>query len=214
MAQIYAGERSRIDASVLEAVRGLPDDYWVFAEFTLRRNVDWLIIREAQVGPKGLRPSAIIVTEVKRVSAPLRGDTNRPWEALCPPDSWQEITPSNRKDLNYYWQAVNTANALRAWLWNHQRLFLPPQRVRPESDFKLWPDLLLLGPCGTAHQLPLAPESRFGRWFFGLDAWLDHVRAWSPREGIALSAAELREMPRLFGLERLHLDPLERAAAA
>src|SRR5947209_7190339 len=63
VARIFAGELSRIDQEVLAGVQRLPDDFWVFAEFHVGRNVDWLIIR-----PIPGRPSVLIMTECKRVS--------------------------------------------------------------------------------------------------------------------------------------------------
>src|SRR4051794_810557 len=124
MARIYAGELSKLDDEVLTALKRLPDDFWVFAEFNVSRNVDLFIIR-----PKQYEPSTLIVTELKRTTRPIRGAVDGAWERLTEAGEWEELSPSG-KDLNYYWQAVNTANALADWLWNFQRLYLDSDEIR------------------------------------------------------------------------------------
>ncbi len=41
MAYVYIGDKSKVDAEVLEAVKSLPDEFYVFAEFAVgQRNID------------------------------------------------------------------------------------------------------------------------------------------------------------------------------
>jgi hypothetical protein len=183
MARIYAGELSMIDPEVLDALKQLPDTFWVFAEFNIGRNIDWFVVRPDN-------PSTLILTELKRVNKPLRGSVNGLWEKMNGEGEWEEV-PANGSDTNPYWQAVNSANALADWLWNNQQLYRETADIRPSADFRVWPDLLLLSPPGTLHRLPLAPPSRYGRWWYNLDEWLRHVRGWTPRTGIHLIDQEI-----------------------
>jgi hypothetical protein len=183
MARIFAGELSMIDQEVLEAVKDLSDNFWVFAEFNIGRNIDWFIIRPDN-------PSTLILTELKRINKPLRGAVNGLWEKQSSSGEWEEV-PANGSDTNAYWQAVNSANALADWLWNNQQLYRETADIRPSAEFRVWPDLLLLSPPGTIHRLPLAPPSRYGRWWYNLDEWLRHVRGWTPRTGVSLTHQEV-----------------------
>lgn len=186
MAHIYAGELSMIDEEVLDAVKRLPDTFWAFAEFNIGRNIDWFIVRPDE-------PSTLILTELKRVSKSLRGDVNGLWEKQNPAGDWEEM-PANGTDTNPYWQAVNTANALADWLWNNQQLYREAGDIRPSGEFRVWPDLLVLSPPGMQHRLPLAPPSRYGRWWFNLEEWLRHVDAWMPKTGARLTAQEIENL--------------------
>jgi hypothetical protein len=186
MARIFAGELSMIDQEVFDTLKRLPDSFWVFAEFNIGRNIDWFIIRPDS-------PSTLILTELKRVNKPLRGAVNGLWEKQNASGEWEEI-PANASDTNPYWQAVNSANALADWLWNNQQLYRETADIRPSSEFRVWPDLLLLSPPGTIHRLPLAPPSRYGRWWFSMDEWLRHVRGWTPRTGVTLSHPEVANL--------------------
>jgi hypothetical protein len=204
MANIYAGEASRLDQEVLDTVTLLPDDFWVFAEFnTVGRNVDWLIVREAPEGASAA-PSTLIVTELKRLPRPVRGrSTDEPWEMLGDDGTWHEFRPANERDINPYWQAVNTANAIKHWLWNNQPLYAEAAAIANEQEFAVWPDLLLLGPPGTVHQLPLRPASRFGAWWSSLDDWRRHLEVWRPKKGKPFTAGELARL-----VEVLRLRPV------
>lgn len=186
MAHVYAGELSMIDPEVLETIKRLPDTFWAFAEFNIGRNVDWFIVRPND-------PSTLILTELKRVSKPLRGAVNGLWEKQSPTGEWEEL-PANGTDTNPYWQAVNSANALADWLWNNQQLYRDATDIRPSADFRVWPDLLLLSPPGTQHRLPLAPPSRYGRWWFNIEEWLRHVDGWTPRTGVRLTPHEVENL--------------------
>jgi hypothetical protein len=186
MARIFAGELSLIDQEVLDTLKRLPDSFWVFAEFDIGRNIDWFIIRPDL-------PSTLILTELKRLSNPIRGAVNGVWEKLSISGEWDEF-PSNGNDTNPYWQSVNSANALADWLWNNQQLYRETASIRPASEFRVWPDLLLLSPPGTVHRLPLAPPSRYGRWWFNTDDWLRHVRGWTPKTGVHLTAQEVANL--------------------
>jgi hypothetical protein len=186
MARIFAGELSMIDQEVFDALKQLPDAFWVFAEINIGRNIDWFIIRPDE-------PSTLILTELKRINKPLRGAVNGLWEKQSSTGDWEEV-PANGSDTNPYWQAVNSANALADWLWNNQQLYRETAEIRPSADFRVWPDLLLLSPSGTLHRLPLAPPSRYGRWWFNIDEWLRHVRGWTPRTGVKLTHQEVRNL--------------------
>jgi hypothetical protein len=186
MARIFAGELSMIDQEVFDALKQLPDAFWVFAEFNIGRNIDWFIVRPDT-------PSTLILTELKRSAKPLRGSVNGFWERLSSNGDWDEL-PTNGVDTNPYWQSVNAANALADWLWNNQQLYRETADVRPALEFRVWPDLLLLSPPGTTHRLPLAPPSRYGRWWFNIDDWLRHVRGWTPKTGVTLSTEEVLNM--------------------
>lgn len=197
MAHIFAGELTRIDAAVLGVMKTLPDEFWVYAEFNgIGRNVDWFVTRAATT-----QPSVLMLMELKRVSRPLRGSIDSTWELMTEAGGWQEIAPSNNRDINYYWQSVNTANALAEWLWNHQHRYREPADIRPQEDFKVWPDLVLLSPADVGHRLPLGPPSRYGRWWYSLNDWLRHVLTWKPRNGIALTPPELTNLAETLGLE-------------
>jgi hypothetical protein len=39
--------------------------------------------------------------------------------------------------------------------------------------------------------LPLAPPSRYGRWWFNTDDWMRHVRGWTPKSGVTLTTLEV-----------------------
>jgi len=195
MARIFAGELSMIDQEVLDALKQLPDSYWVFAEFTIGRNIDWFIIRPDA-------PSTLILTELKRLSKPIRGDVNGFWEHASNEGEWGEL-PTNGSDTNPYWQSVNSANALADWLWNNQQLYRETADIRPALEFRVWPDLLLLSPPGVTHRLPLAPPSRYGRWWFNIDDWLRHVRGWTPKSGVTLTSQEVLNMAAALRLSEI-----------
>jgi hypothetical protein len=197
MARIYAGELSKLDEEVLESVKRLPDDFWVLAEFNIGRNVDLFIIR-----PKQYEPSTLIVTELKRSTRPVRGSIDGMWEKMNEAGEWEEI-PASAKDLNHYWQAVNTANALADWLWNFQRLYLDGEEIRPPDQFRVWPNLLLLSPSGVQHRLPLGPSNKYGRWFYAIEPWLQHIVGWNSRMGISLTHDEVARL-----VEALQLEPI------
>lgn len=204
MAHIFAGEVTRIDDEALGAMKTLPDDFWVYAEFNgISRNVDWFVTRAASH-----QPSVLMLMELKRVSRPLRGSIDSAWEITAESGGWQEITPSNSRDINYYWQSVNTANVLAEWLWNHQQRYRETPEVRPQEEFKVWPDLVLLSPSDIGHRLPIGPPSRYGRWWYTLEDWLRHVLTWKPRSGISLTPRELTNLGEALGLERVTAPPV------
>ncbi len=199
MAHVFAGELTRIDQEALGAMKTLPDDFWVYGEFNgISRNVDWFVTRAATH-----QPSVLMLMELKRVSRPLRGSIDSAWEITTESGGWQEIAPSNNRDINYYWQSVNTANVLAEWLWNHQQRYRESAEVRPQDEFKVWPDLVLLSPSDVGHRLPLGPPSRYGRWWYNLDDWLRHVLTWKPRSGISLTPRELTTLGEALGLEQI-----------
>jgi hypothetical protein len=141
-----------------------------------------------------------MVTELKRTTKRLRGDVNGPWEESTDDSQWTPMLSSGR-EINPYQQVTAAANAMKEWLWVHQRFFLDDEEVRPEDAFKVWPDLLIIGPEGIAPILPLRPPSRFGLWFHQVERWLTHVRGWrSLPGGVTLAEANARRLA-----EQLHL---------
>lgn len=207
MAHVYIGDKSKVDSEVLEAVKLLPDDFHVFAEFVVgQRNIDWFICRVASAEAH----STVVVTELKRVSRPLRGQMNSIWQSQDSQGFWQNIVPSNNSDTNYYYQAVNSANAVKTWMYNNQRLFLETPEPRLEHVFKAWPDLLLLSENNITHQLPYAPDNRYGAWFMSLPPWITHLENWRPNMGLPLSATELQNLGQALGLT--HMWPIAQPA--
>ncbi len=205
MARIYIGEPSKVDQEVLEKVKELPDEFWVFAEFNIGRNIDWFIVREVPDNLRDSRKSTMILTEVKRLERPLRGTSiHLSWEELDSVGQWQEIICSNRQDRNYYWQAVNTANELSRWLWNNSPIFRANRRPTAGEEFKVWPDLLILGYReATPPRLPIRPETGYGQWWYAPDEWLRHIEEWFPKIGVPLTGEELAGLA-----EALHLEPV------
>ena len=198
MARIFIGDRSKVNPNVLEKVQTLSDDFWALAEFTVTRNVDWLLIR-----PMGSAPAVVILVEVKGVKGRLRGSTNGPWQQETSPGEWVEVEPPNPSDVNYYFQAVNTVNALIEWLHNNAPV-IGQGTAYPWSDIRVWPDLLLFSLIPeTAHLLPVAPDNKFGMWFTDVDKWLAHVEAWRPRIGPPLAHTDVESLVNYLGLSPL-----------
>lgn len=203
MAHVFVGNRVRINEEAMATVRSLPDTFWAYAEFNINRNIDWLIVRYNRD-----QPTLFILTETKVVSRLIRGTDNGPWEQQTEMGDWQAIQPSNRDDANYYWQAVNTANELKYWLWLNQPRYREAGSVnRPQEDFNVWPDVLLLGPPDLRHQLPLKPSSGFGLWLYSTDSWKQQLMSWRPKPGIVLTEQELDDLGRAFNLEQLPSEP-------
>jgi hypothetical protein len=198
VARIYAGNPEKVDAEILAAIKELPDDFVAFAEFDIERNVDWFIIH---LRPDD--PASLIVTELKRTTKRLRGDVNGPWEESPDDQQWTPMLSSGR-EINPYQQVTAAANAMKEWLWVHQRFFLDGVEERPEEAFKVWPDLLILGPTGLSPILPLRPPSRFGYWFHDIDRWLAHLRTWrSLPGGVVLGQTGIRRL-----VDQLRLVPI------
>ena len=197
MSHIFAGELAKIDPEVLDALKELSDDFWIFAEFNVGRNIDWFFVR-----PKEHEPATLILTELKRSTRPVRGSTDGFWERQAENGEWEEL-PANGKDMNFYWQTVNGANALADWLWNFQRLYLDSAEVLPADQFRVWPNLLLLSPHGVQHRLPLGPTNKYGRWFYDIPSWLQHITAWNSRMGISLSPHDVANLADALQLERI-----------
>jgi hypothetical protein len=214
MAHVFIGNRSRVEREVLDAVSRLPDEFWVFAEFDVGRNVDWFVARAVPDERPPNAASTLIAMEVKRVSRPLRGlSSDAPWEIEDQPGTWMAVEPSNGDDRNYHWQAVNTANAVAQWLWHNQRLYREAADVRPQEEFGVWPDLLMLSPPGLSHRLPLGPTNRYGGWWYTADEWVNHVLGWRARsERIALTQTELSALADALRLERVQQAQPQNAA--
>jgi hypothetical protein len=194
MARVFLGDQSRVDPEVLAALETLPDEFWVLGEFTLRRNFDWFILR-----PFDDSPAALIVTEVKRRTRPLRGSLNAAWEEPTEAGEWESIAPPNGEDRNYYWQAVNAANSLSEWLRNNEPVFNDADDA-VWADTRVWPDLLILSPPGTSHLLPHRPDNGFGAWYFDLERWIAHLRTWRPRVGPRLTQTHVQRLVNYFQL--------------
>lgn len=203
MAHVFIGNRAKVDDEVLSRVSLLPDDYWVFAEFDITgRNIDWFITRAVSAHGPESQHSVLILTELKRIAAALEGSVDEQWRLRTSDGTWTDIIPNSQSDLNYYWQSVNAANALSQWLWNNQQRFLEPGNIRPTSDFKVWPDLLIVSPPDVIHRLPLQPPTRFGQWWYGIDDWHRHIETWRPRFGVGLTADNMRLLADALGLQR------------
>jgi hypothetical protein len=122
---------------------------------------------------------------------------------------------SSGREINPYQQATAAANAMKEWLWVHQRFFLDGPDERPEESFKVWPDLLILGPGGVSPILPLRPPSRFGYWFHSIDRWLNHLRTWrSLPSGVVLDEGNVRRLAEQLRLQQIWPDPSVLAAQA
>lgn len=202
MARIFAGELTKIDREVVERLRKeLPDDFSVLAEVNVGRNVDYVIIR-----PNGDAPALLIAAETKHVFRTLFGQTDGQWRELTDCGDWKLIEPSNQNDINYYWQAVHSADALKRWLWCNQRIFRDDDDALDGNRFAVWPDLVLLGDPAIAHSLPDGPASRFGQWYFGFDAWVRHLLTWDARVGVALRQREIDRLIEAMGLMELPAD--------
>ncbi|MBI4236360.1 MAG: hypothetical protein HY688_03275 [Chloroflexi bacterium] len=211
MSHIYAGQPSLVHPDVLEALKRLPRDFWVFAEFDVERNVDVLLVREVRDSRDPSQHSTLILTEVKALSRPIRVlSINGPWERKNEAGGWEEI-PFSGDDTNHYRQAVNTSNALQRWLHNNQRFFLEGQEIRPEEEFKPWPDLLIISPPGIVHQLPLQNPTKFGYWFVDVSAWTRHLVDWQQRRGIGLTERDLQSLADLLRLQLVWEDEPVRA---
>jgi hypothetical protein len=209
MVQIYVGNHSKVDPEVLEAVKRLPDDFIVFAEFDIERNVDWFILH--------LRPDApasLVVTEQKRISKRLRGDINGQWEESHDGHQWSPMLAGGR-DVNPYQQATAAANALKDWLWSHQRFFLDDEQEQTVDAFRVWPDLLILGPDGVVPVLPMRPSNRFGMWFFAVEAWINHLQSWRALPGgVVLTQRSVERIAERLRLTRIWPDTSQQPAAA
>ncbi|MBI2172069.1 MAG: S1 RNA-binding domain-containing protein [Chloroflexi bacterium] len=204
MAHIYAGDTSKIDEEVLRVAERLPDDFWVFAEFDIERNIDWLVLREVPASERANLPSTMIVTELKRSDKPIRAwNMNGPWEKL--EDSGVYIEVHNDKpEVNFYQQVLHTSSTLQDWLWRNQRFYLDSHLpVQPIDSFKPWPDLLLLSPPGVRHQLPMRPPTGYGGFWFGVEQWVNHIQRWNPRAGYSWSPEELTKLAEFLGLKQI-----------
>jgi hypothetical protein len=203
VARIFVGNRSMVDEGLLEAVKQLNDEFWVFAEFDVhRRNIDWLIIRQVPDNRPEGRFSTVILTELKRTRAILDGDDNGRWRE-CREGIWSELEPSNMRDANPWRQLINTVNVFRDWMYNNQRRFLTEGdgQLYPESAVKVWPNLLILSePPDLVHRLPLKPQNGYGAYHFELDEWIRRAYGWTPRDGLRLTASELTDLAHALGL--------------
>lgn len=208
MARIFAGNEALVDPDVLEAVKRLSNDFFVFAEFDIdRRNIDWLIIRIATGTREDLLSSAAILTEMKRISASITGTVQDEWKVERIDGTVETVGAGQEK--NPYWQAVAAANALRAWLWNHHKLFCDDNADATElqeSNFSVWPDVLILPRRDQVieHRLPVRPTNGFGMWWFDLDRWLQHVTTWRPNQRDRTRRFSERELLRLAELLDTH----------
>jgi hypothetical protein len=207
MARIFAGNESLVDPEVFDAVKRLSNEFFVFAEFDIdRRNIDWLIVRAAS-GKGEDSSSAAILTELKRISAPITGTVQDEWRVERIDGTIETVGGGQEK--NPYWQAVSAANALRAWLWNHHRLFCDDGSEpgeRQESNFSVWPDVLILPrhQQHLEHRLPVRPTNGFGMWWFDLDRWLHHVMTWRPNQRDRTRRFTESELVRLAALLDTH----------
>jgi hypothetical protein len=203
MARVFVGDKAKVNPDVLEAVKDLPNDFWVVLEFSVsRRNIDVLIVRPVAEGP-----ATLIVTEVKRAARPLRGTFNGPWEQIddlgtTPFERADYAFDSKQRDTNPYWQAVETANTLGEWLKTNEPVFAAGE-TGVWTDVKPWPDVLIISPPGVRHQLPLRPETGFGRWFFNIDDWIRHLETWRQTRGPVLTERDIAAVVNFLQLEQV-----------
>jgi hypothetical protein len=208
MARIFAGNDALVDPDVLEAVKRLSNDFFVFAEFDIdRRNIDWLIIRVATGAREDPLSSAAILTELKRTSSSITGTVQDEWKVERLDGTIEAVGAGQEK--NPYWQAVAAANALRSWLWNHHKLFCDETADAGEmleANFSVWPDVLILPRHDQAidHRLPVRPTNGFGMWWFDLDRWVQHVTTWRPNQRDRTRRFSERELLRLAELLDTH----------
>lgn len=80
MAHIFAGDPQRLDPEVVTALSTLPDDFWIFAEFTIARHIGYFVCRAADVDASC--GSTFLAVELKRSAQCLRGDVDGPWDRL------------------------------------------------------------------------------------------------------------------------------------
>lgn len=200
MARIFAGEIGNIDRKVIERLRAeLPEDFTVLAEINVGRNIDIVVIK-----PNGESPAVLIAAELKRRSRPLTGQTDGVWKELADDGDWKVIKPSNDSDLNFYWQSVHSADALQRWLWMNQRIFRDDIGAIDGNRFAVWPHLVLYSDAPVGHRLPIAPLSKYGQWYLGIDDWVRHLLSWNPRKGVALHQREVDRIVEAMGLIELH----------
>src|SRR4051794_19701731 len=211
MARVFAGNLALVDQDVLESVKRLPHEFFAFAEFDIdRRNIDWLIIRASDGGQDDSPFSAAILTELKRVSAPITGTVQDEWKVERIDGTIESVSGGQEK--NPYWQAVSAANALRNWLWNHHKLFCDEHgdsATRQESNFSVWPDVLILPRHDRPidHRLPVRPTNGFGMWWFELDRWAQHVLTWRPNQRDRtrrFTESELIKLAELFNTHQIY----------
>jgi len=204
MAHLYVGNPARLDPTLRLALATLPDDYWVFAEFSIDRNIDCFICRAAE--PDAAHTSTLIALELKCLAQPVRGDVDGPWEHRDDSGAWVPLPPATARAINPYRQAVDAAEAVTAYLWNQQPRYRQGATL-PRQAYRVWPDLLLLSPEGVMHQLPLRPRTGYGHWYTRLDPWLAHVQAWTSRAEVRLSSTELAALAALLGLQKVQSAP-------
>lgn len=204
MAHLYVGNPARLDPTLRLALATLPDDYWVFAEFSIDRNIDCFICRAAE--PDAPYTSTLIALELKCLAQPVRGDVDGPWDRRDDSGAWVPLPPATARAINPYRQAVDAAEAVTAYLWNQQPRYRQGATL-PRQAYRVWPDLLLLSPEGVMHQLPLRPRTGYGLWYTRLDPWLAHVQAWTSRAEVRLSPAELTALAALLGLQKVQSAP-------
>ncbi|MBM3942802.1 MAG: hypothetical protein FJ316_07765 [SAR202 cluster bacterium] len=201
MSRIFLGDVTKVDAEVLQKAKTLSDEFDVLFEFSKPgRNVDLLIVKHSREGG-----SALLLTEVKRTSRPVFGEVDGIWHAHNhDTGQWEPILLTNH-DTNWYWQAVNTVNTLKQWLWSNQALIFEDggMQRREQNDFRIWPDLLILSPAGIHHRLPMKPTSGFGSWWTDLDRWAQHLLGWMPNSPITLTKTEVNNLVKLLGLRQV-----------
>ncbi|HEV2529628.1 MAG TPA: hypothetical protein VGT61_14365 [Thermomicrobiales bacterium] len=202
MAHLFVGNQHMVDREVLRMLSELPDDFRVYGEFDCnRRNVDWLVIRIVPDDRPAHRYSTVILTELKRTEAQLAGGEYGRWTETRN-GIVRDIVPGNAQDENYWRQLINTVNQFRAWLFANQPRFMEADALfASEQDVKVWPNLLVVSPPDIQHRLPLVPVNRFGAFHFSLRDWCDKLVAWSPREGLRITAAEADRLAEVLGLQ-------------
>jgi hypothetical protein len=197
MALIFVGDFGMVDQEVLAVAQTFPPEFVFFAEFTLSRNVDWLMLR-----PNGMSPAALVLTELKRCRATLRGRRDQRWERRSSHGRWYPHATRVR-DENPYRQAVGAAKSLSAWLASKQPWFKQGMLPAPRRDFRVWPTVLLLSPPGIEHCLSLGRSDGLQALHCGLPQWAATMKSWQPHDGIPLNLGEIMRLADVLGLHLL-----------
>lgn len=198
MVKVFTQNPSAVHPEAIQALRKLPDDFWVLAEFYADVQIDWLVVRPVPDDrPAGVYSTAFL-TEMKHTQRPWRGINSSVWQQLDG-DTWVDLDQRPRY-INPWQQVLFQCQVLAEWLVNSHLAFSEPQlEAMPTGrDFRAWPALLILSPDGIEHRLPSKGEGSFGSYYFDLDSWVHSIAWWRPNQGMRLTNADLRNIVELL----------------
>ncbi len=197
MAQLYVGNTESVDRSTLDALRRLPDDYVVLAEFRIprtSRQVDFFVAHINQP------TCSLFLVEAKNESRRLRGTVDGVWdyEDETRPGIWLPYPPPNERDKNPMQQAVNTANALKDWIISMQAILQAedPAWNDPRENLTVFPRLLL----PHAHPHNRLQTDRFVFRYDSHDDLIDGLQRFVGRRPMAITRGMIERMTEQFGL--------------